>query len=704
MMRNYKSFICCSILFYFISFYAGSKTHAYDDFYYYDRYIGKYSHNNSNYVLSKAVDYGIDGDELVKITRDPLPKSTIVNWSMAINCLPYAILSDAIYDHKKVIVDDWIKVDMVDGAVKALSGFHAATYRNINSDEIVVVFEGTNPISNLDWGTNIRAFVGIPTFQHVFAFNYMAEVFDKYGPNITVTGHSLGGGIAQMVGSTLGLKTITFNAANVPLLSEIGNNNQIKDDRLVNIYLGSDPVNAAYSSLGKVTSIRLGHTIVLAFDVETKDKINLLSNNNPHNMNVVIQKITGMKNFVCKVLSKNNNDWRYVDCKNKNNSLEEQILLPEKWSTKIHHFEEGGWSGFTPPTVQDNRVYGGILKTVFALDSRTGALVWKRDLSWYVTHQRPALDVEAGYVWVSTGGMAYKLNKNTGAIAQKTSLPGNGYVKLTRYAHGKEVVLGKGGLYVIDNGRILWRNRDIKGDGFSIYKGIIYAGERKKGQPTHMVGLDLWSGKILRKFPTDSWARWKPSVHLGVLYFVDIENTLYALDIDVWTLRWKQKLKGRPYSPPVIHKGILYITTDNTYAIDALSGKILWRQPFGQGTASPFVGADGLYVIRVEYTADKGSADRIPVFRGPEEIMKSYDADTIANIKKRIEKGGYKGNLIKDGYGFKTFIYLLDIDNGAVLWKAPMPLLTDSDCTPTEIGRTLYVGTNDGVFRALVRE
>jgi len=129
-----------------------------------------------------------------------------------------------------------------------------------------------------------------------------------------------------MVGSTLGLKTITFNAANVPLLSEIGNKNKVNDNRLVNLYLGYDPVNGAYNSLGKLTNIRLGHTIVLEFDVEIKDRINLLSRNNPHNMKVVIEKIEGMKKFVCEVLSKNNTDWKYVTC------LKDTILINSNFS------------------------------------------------------------------------------------------------------------------------------------------------------------------------------------------------------------------------------------------------------------------------------------------------------------------------------------------------------------------------------------
>ena len=135
---------------------------------------------NSN-ILKKADEHGIDGDELFKILKYPLPEKTIVDWTNSINCLPYAKLASAVYNQNKNVIGNWIKIDEVKDI---LSGFHAATYKNNNSHDIVTAFEGTNPKSASDWMTNYFSFWSYATPQHVFAFNYMAHVFEKYGTNI----------------------------------------------------------------------------------------------------------------------------------------------------------------------------------------------------------------------------------------------------------------------------------------------------------------------------------------------------------------------------------------------------------------------------------------------------------------------------------------------------------------------------------------
>jgi outer membrane protein assembly factor BamB/cytochrome c5 len=385
-----------------------------------------------------------------------------------------------------------------------------------------------------------------------------------------------------------------------------------------------------------------------------------------------------------------------------NDKGHQQSLSPlrKKWSTKLETFEKSGHASFNKPTILGNRIYGGIMKRVFALDTRTGNILWTRELSWYV-HQNSSLDVTNGHVWVATGSEAYKLDMDTGAVIWKTNLPGNGVVNMTSYIDGKVVVLGNGGLYALDQGgQIAWHNRNMAGDGFATYKGVIYVGNKQEGQQTHMVGLDINTGEVLRKFATTHWARWEPTVHLGVLYFVDVGENLYALDIDNWTLQWKIKLEGRTYSPPIIKKGMLYIATDHTYAIDISTGSIRWLQPYGEGTAAPFVGVDGLYVIGMEYTIDRNLSDLIG-FQEPEYLTSKFNADDLAKLQSHLEKHGYRGKVLEDGYGILTFIYRLDINTGEVLWKERISNLTDSDCTPTEVDGTIYVGSNDGMFHAL---
>jgi outer membrane protein assembly factor BamB len=375
--------------------------------------------------------------------------------------------------------------------------------------------------------------------------------------------------------------------------------------------------------------------------------------------------------------------------------------LRKKWSTRIESFEKDAWGSFNVPTILNDRIYGAINKQIFALDIHTGSIVWKRELSWWV-HQNTQLEVTQGRVWVGTGGKAYKIDATTGSVLWETALPDNGVVNMTRYYKDKVLVLGRGGLYMLyDNGQMAWHNDSIGGDGFAIHNGCVYVGRKwKEGQQSHMLAVDIDTGKVVREFATASWARWAPTLHLGTLYFVDTADVLYALDINNWTLRWKIRLEGRTYSPPVIKNGTLYIATDRTYAIDATSGNIRWSQPYGEGMAAPFVGEDGLYVIGQEYTADRVLSDAMPNFRGAEELASELDDSSAVRLQSRLEKQGYKGQVLKEGYGFLSFLYWLDIHTGRVLWKERIPLLTESNCTPTEVDGTVYIGSNDGLFHA----
>ena len=75
---------------------------------------------------------------------------------------------------------------------------------------------------------------------------------------IFVTGHSLGGGLAQIVAATLGLKGVAFNA---PSVSQLGFT--LKDPTtFVNVNISNDPVSRATravgNQLGEIISIKTG--------------------------------------------------------------------------------------------------------------------------------------------------------------------------------------------------------------------------------------------------------------------------------------------------------------------------------------------------------------------------------------------------------------------------------------------------------------
>lgn len=176
--------------------------------------------------------------------------------------MPYAILSEQVYNHKDsagfdaacnankdtpIQVGDWIRKDsdragncwssqesttanstlMVAGRqeVDPIS-FHAETY--VNGNKVAIVFEGTGDIR--DWLANVAHLATVPE-QYKAGLEYAKKAIadaKKDNPNceIVVTGHSLGGGLAQYVAlMNPEVKAYVFNAAGlqVPSIKEVEN-------------------------------------------------------------------------------------------------------------------------------------------------------------------------------------------------------------------------------------------------------------------------------------------------------------------------------------------------------------------------------------------------------------------------------------------------------------------------------------------------
>ncbi|OQK18692.1 hypothetical protein AU255_05925 [Methyloprofundus sedimenti] len=138
--------------------------------------------------------------------------------------LPYAQLADAIYDFGNISVGDW---ELVYQESK-VSGMQAGIYSNPKTGDLVLAFRGTETCafpcsinetkeSALDLAADALLSFGesSPQFQH--AFNLAQTLVDSFSDHhIIVTGHSLGGGLAQAVGAVFKLTTYAFNSAPVP--------------------------------------------------------------------------------------------------------------------------------------------------------------------------------------------------------------------------------------------------------------------------------------------------------------------------------------------------------------------------------------------------------------------------------------------------------------------------------------------------------
>lgn len=189
----------------------------------------------------------------------------------SLEALPFARLANAAYSTPDKTADGWrLKADWTAVLADALaisnpkamdrlarlggrSGFSAAIYEK--GGRFVLTFRGTEGTSDAsDWVTNVEQATGLRVGnQYDFALRIVRAAQHQYGDDLVLTGHSLGGGLAQYSAWKFpALRAITFNAAPIARTpSSAGNLPNV-----VNVVVDRDPVSSLSGrQLGYVTYI-----------------------------------------------------------------------------------------------------------------------------------------------------------------------------------------------------------------------------------------------------------------------------------------------------------------------------------------------------------------------------------------------------------------------------------------------------------------
>jgi Ca2+-binding RTX toxin-like protein len=133
--------------------------------------------------------------------------------------IEYALLAGASYRDTRSVLNrfpvpnDWSVASLV--PQNNATGFEASAYRSSLTNEIVISYAGTDP-SNIsgDIAADIGLATGFGSAQLLQAAEYYLQV-QAANPtaNITFTGHSLGGGLAALMGVFFGKQAVTFDQA-----------------------------------------------------------------------------------------------------------------------------------------------------------------------------------------------------------------------------------------------------------------------------------------------------------------------------------------------------------------------------------------------------------------------------------------------------------------------------------------------------------
>jgi outer membrane protein assembly factor BamB len=217
----------------------------------------------------------------------------------------------------------------------------------------------------------------------------------------------------------------------------------------------------------------------------------------------------------------------------------------------------------TSPVVVGNRLYvGDWLGHVYALDKRSGRIIW-----------------------TATTGGAVK-----GGIA----------------VSGNQVYAGSydGHLYAFDarNGRQLWR---ASGDARLLGHGQFYSTPAAAYGRVYIGSTDgkvysygATSGKRIWSRSTGGYVYGSPAVWNQLVLAGSYGRTFYAFDAATGDTRWTFKANGPISGSATVVNGVVYFATlkKTTYALSAQTGRVLWTFPDGEYT--PVVAdKDHLYLV-----------------------------------------------------------------------------------------------------------
>jgi outer membrane protein assembly factor BamB len=252
---------------------------------------------------------------------------------------------------------------------------------------------------------------------------------------------------------------------------------------------------------------------------------------------------------------------------------------------------------FSSPAVVNGIVYFGAGEHVWALNTSNGNIVWDY---WVQLGQGLYFScsptVANGIVYIGNdNGNVYALNATEGT--KIWSYPTGGFVMSCPAVFGGIVYVGSydNNLYALNatTGNKLWSYTTGGYINYSpaVAEGVVYV-------PSHdgsLYALNSLTGNKLWSYSQYSYWVYSPAVSNGVIYF-PAGSAIYALNVYGEKL-WSTNIVGGGESLAIAGGAIYFGSASGfLYALDALSGSILWKYTGTAGMGWPAVNEGVIYV------------------------------------------------------------------------------------------------------------
>jgi len=239
-----------------------------------------------------------------------------------------------------------------------------------------------------------------------------------------------------------------------------------------------------------------------------------------------------------------------------------------------------------------------------------------------------------------------------------------------------------------------------------------------RGNPAHTgvyetAGLPELGGMRWR-FETMGPVRSTPAIAGETLYVGSTDGNLYALNVATGEERWRVSVGSPVSSSPVVAHGlVIFGSRDGAFhAVRASTGAPEWR--FDTGDLVPWVwGFEGWDI----YTSSAVLADSVVVFGAGDGFVYALEATTGRELWRFPTGGRIRSTpAIADGIAFAGstdgIVYALDLESGSEIWRhetdgaalisADLGVDRSSIIAPIAVsGGSVFVGSRDGYMYAL---
>ena len=226
-------------------------------------------------------------------------------------------------------------------------------------------------------------------------------------------------------------------------------------------------------------------------------------------------------------------------------------------------------------------ITAGFSNLVQALNRHSGAVLWIFRTSYFV--QGSPLIV-GDRVYLASDHVVYALDLRSGELIWQTATGSEGaFMGSPAFDNG--VIYTTGGRLLLaleaDTGKEIWRvEKDEMFLGLAVANETIYVGNWDH----HLYAFDQSTGEERWNFQADGEFWSAPAVAADVVYTGN-NNSVYALNTQTGELIWTYKTGGRAVSEPLLAEGVLYVSDSahefprgarHLYALDAFTGEELW--------------------------------------------------------------------------------------------------------------------------------